>query len=146
MDHEINTAYDLNNTSISTPKIITRETSHENENNNNETFDSALYTNTDESVDYTLDTEHNPTVLLQKIKFANYNRIVIAHLNINSLRNKFDALREIKCASIDILIITESFSPSQFRIDGYNLPFRMHRTSEGAVLLYMSGRTSHVDN
>ena len=60
----------------------------------------------DYSVNYMQYTEDSPTILLKK-KIANYNRIVIAHLNINSLRNKFDSLRAMISENIDILVITE---------------------------------------
>ena len=64
------------------------------------------------------------------------NRIVIAHLNINSIRNKFDALKSIISSYIDILFITEtkldeSFPHQQFAIRGYKHPFRLDRTAEG---------------
>ena len=122
---------------------------------NDDIFDDVQNTDasvaTIESIDYMPDIENNPTLLLKKIKLANYNRIVIAHLNINSIRNKFDALREMIIDNIDILIITEtkideSFPPSQFQIDGYKLPFRMDRTSDGVASLYTSGVISHIDN
>ena len=46
-----------------------------------------------------------------KIKVArsqNPNRILIAHLNINSLRNKFEILKETIIGKVDILLICET--------------------------------------
>ena len=47
--------------------------------------------------------------------------IIIAHLNINSLRNKFDSLVQLIGGSVDILVIGEtkldaSFPKKQFMI------------------------------
>ena len=36
------------------------------------------------------------------------NHIIIAHLNINSIRNKFDMLKEIIGNTIDILLMSET--------------------------------------
>ena len=100
----LNIVYDLNSTSSSTPKRIACENYiYDNENT---TLDSVV--NTDDIAEYTLDMEKNPIILLKKIKLANYNRIVIAHLNINSLRNKFEARKAMISDNIDILVITET--------------------------------------
>ena len=54
---------------------------------------------------------------------------IVGYLNINSLRNKIDNLREVcKTVQIDILCINEtklddSFPDSQFKINGYQFPF-----------------------
>ena len=56
------------------------------------------------------------------------NNPIISYLNINSLGNKIDQLRDIcKKASVDILCIDEtkidsSFPDSQFYIEGYQFP------------------------
>ena len=55
---------------------------------------------------------------------SNTNRIIVAQLNINSLRNKVDALKAIISGKIDVLVITESkldhtFHTNQFLIDGF---------------------------
>ena len=65
---------------------------------------------------------------LKAIRKRNINRIVVAHLNINSLRNKFDY--EQITGNIDILMISEtklgnSFPTGQFLINGYSEPFRI---------------------
>ena len=65
------------------------------------------------------------------------NRIIIGHLNINSLRTKFEQLKNIK---IDILVITEtkidnSFPTSQFYIEGYSKPFRLDRNATGGGVI-----------
>ena len=80
---------------------------------------------------------------LKSIRIRNLNKIVIGHLNINSLRNKFDFLVTQVKGYIDILMISEtkldeSFPIGQFLIDGYSVPFRFDRNKNGGgILLYV---------
>ena len=86
---------------------------------------------------------NDPTKLLKNMKDTNVDRIIIAHLNINSIRNKFDALKTMIAGNIDILLISEtkldeSFPPSQFTVTGYRPPFRLDRTADGGgVIIYV---------
>ena len=71
----------------------------------------------------------NTSNILKNIKLQNINRLVIGHLNINSIRGKFDQLKDVIKNNIDILVITEtklddSFPRNQFLIDGYSVPYR----------------------
>ena len=43
---------------------------------------------------------------LKDIKIANLNRIVISHININSIKNKFELLAEAVMENVDILMVT----------------------------------------
>ena len=66
--------------------------------------------------------------------------VIIAHLNINFLQNKFEPLAKLVRGKVDILIISEtkiddSFHTNQFMIDGYSSPFREDRNSHGGGLL-----------
>ena len=45
---------------------------------------------------------------LNEICQKNPNGIIIAHLNINPIRNKFEILREVLGNKIDILLISET--------------------------------------
>ena len=45
---------------------------------------------------------------LNEIRKKNLNRIIIAHLNINSIRNKFEMLKEVIGNRTDILLIFET--------------------------------------
>ena len=71
----------------------------------------------------------------------NPNRILIAHLNINSLRNKFEILKET--ITNKVLLISEpkfdsSFSLNQFHIDGLTTPYRLDRNQNGGgIMLYI---------
>ena len=58
------------------------------------------------------------------------NRLVIGHLNINSVKNIFDTLKSLVMGNLDILILPEfkldeSFPTNQFFINGYSPPFRL---------------------
>ena len=66
--------------------------------------------------------------------------MTFGHLNINSLRNKFDQLTEMVKGFVDIFLISESklhdsFPEGQFIIDGYHAPFRFDRHGNGGGLL-----------
>ena len=71
------------------------------------------------------------------------NRILIGHLNITSLRNKFEILVFSIAVNLDILIISEtkldeSFPVSQFLIPGFEEPIRLDRSSSaGGIMLYI---------
>ena len=71
------------------------------------------------------------------------NSIVVGHLNINSIRNKFDFLAQQVQGNIDILMISEtkldeSFPLVQFLLDGYSAPFRSDRDgNSGGILLFI---------
>ena len=68
--------------------------------------------------------------------------MIAGYLNINSKRNKFDALFLIIDTNIDVLLISEtklddSFSSAQFRLKGFYTPYRFERNSKyGGFLLY----------
>ena len=82
----------------------------------------------------------SPCGILQSIRLKNLNRIIIAHLNINSIRNKIGLLGEMVSDRIDVLLVSEtkldnSFPTSQFRLNGYADPLRLDRTVHGGGLL-----------
>ena len=72
---------------------------------------------------------------------------MIGHLNINSIRNKFDLLNKMITKEVDILMITEkklydSFPASQFLMQGFCIPFRLDRSKNcGGILLFIG---SHI--
>ena len=80
--------------------------------------------------------------VLNNLKIENTNRLVIGHLNINSLRNKFEALKLIVNDNLDILIISETklddtFPVNQFTLDGYN-HFRVDKNSNsGGIIIFI---------
>ena len=80
---------------------------------------------------------------LQTIRKDNLNKLIFAHLNINSIRNKFDSLADIIKDNIDILMISEtkvddSFPDGQFFLDGFGTPFRLDRNRNGeGIMLFI---------
>ena len=65
-----------------------------------------------------LDSSRNPLLdpmqELEQIRQKNSNRLIVAQLNINSVRNKFDSLIEIVKENVDILLISETKIDSSF--------------------------------
>ena len=64
--------------------------------------------------------------ILHQLRLSNVNKVIIGHLNINSLRNKFEMIMDILNGVIDILVVSEtklddSFPFSQICIDGYKV-------------------------
>ena len=65
---------------------------------------------------------------------------IIGHININSIKNKFEILKSMLSEVLDVLMITEtklndSFPEQQFHIEGFNIPFRLDRNRHGEGLL-----------
>ena len=64
----------------------------------------------------------------------------MGHLNINSVRNKFEARTYIIDNNIDLLLISEtklddSFPIAQFQMKGFSVPYRYDRNGKGGGLL-----------
>ena len=77
---------------------------------------------------------------LKDIRIKNLNRIVLAHLNINSLRNKFDLLADQIKGNVNVLAISDtklddSLPSGKFKIPSYASPFRLDRNQNGGVIL-----------
>ena len=70
-------------------------------------------------------------------------RVIIGHININSIRNKFEPLVSFINNNLDILMISETkiddtFPGSQFLIKGFSVPYRLDRAAKGGgILLYI---------
>ena len=74
--------------------------------------------------------------ILKDFRWKNLNRMLIGHLNINSLRNKFEIFVSSIAVKLNILMISEtkldeSFPVSQFLIPGFENPIRLDRSSSG---------------
>ena len=70
----------------------------------------------------------------------NKDRVILANLNINSIRNKFSSLQELVSNNIDVLIIEETklddtFPEGCFTIPGYKNPFRKDRDVHGGGIM-----------
>ena len=72
----------------------------------------------------------SPITILQNMRQKNTDRIIIGHLNINSIRNKIHTLADIVSNKIDILLISETkiddtFPNVQFLINSFFEPLRL---------------------
>ena len=80
---------------------------------------------------------------LNFIRKGNFNRLVLAHISINSIRNKFEILIQHISNNVDILMISEtkldnSFLEGQFLIPEYSSPYRFDRNCRGGgIMLYV---------
>ena len=75
---------------------------------------------------------------LKTMRCNNAKNIIVGHLIVNSLRNKFLSIKELLASNIDIFLLSEtklddSFPINQFRIEGYWL-FRYDRSRFGGGL------------
>ena len=82
--------------------------------------------------------------ILDRVRLNDTARLIVAHLNINSLRNKFEMLREIVLDKLEILLVSEtkldpSFSSSQFAKEGFSSPFLLDRNSSGSGIMIFVG-------
>ena len=88
-----------------------------------------IYENENES-------DKDPGLILSELRSNNIGQIIIAHLNINFLQNKYEALKLLIQDNIDIIMLSEtkiddSFTSSQFTMEGYSTPFRLDRNCFG---------------
>ena len=77
---------------------------------------------------------NNENNLLKNLRLKNPNKVIIGHININSLRNKFQLLTEMVRDKVDLLMISEtkldsSFPNNQFYMKSYSKPYRPDKTS-----------------
>ena len=75
-----------------------------------------------------------------EIKIQSPDQLLLGHLNINSVRNKFEALAYIIDNNIDLLLISEtklddSFPTAQFQMNGFSVPYGYDRNRKGGGLL-----------
>ena len=85
----------------------------------------------------------NFTDFLFSIRKKHSNKIIMAHININSLRNKFDMLTNSLTEYIDILMISETkldntFPYALYHLKDYSNPYRLDRNCHGGgILVYL---------
>ena len=104
------------------------------------TFTPSIYYVNDNESDAESELTPVTALSLNEVRRKYSNKIILAHININSIRNKFEMLCEFIHGNIDILLISEtkiddSFPTSQFMIPGFTTPFRYNRSCNGGGLL-----------
>ena len=77
---------------------------------------------------------------LKALRLSNVDHIIVAQINVNSIRNKFDALMTGIQNKVDILLtpetkLDETFPTRQFSIEGFTSPYRLNRNGFGGGLL-----------
>ena len=71
------------------------------------------------------------------------NKLIVGHLNMNFLRNKFEALQYVINRNLDIILLCEKkldewYPSAQFILKGYGIPYRLNRNyNGGGLLLYV---------
>ena len=69
-------------------------------------------------------------LVLKNLRVSYPNNIIIGHLNINSIRNKFEMLSLSVAQYVDILMLSKTkldstFLSIQFLINGFSVPHRL---------------------
>ena len=85
---------------------------------------------TDQSEKKSINITPNSLSKIKEIRIGNANKVTIGNLNINSIRNRFEQIKEIVLKYIDILVVTETkldetFLESLFLMDGFSNPYRL---------------------
>ena len=80
------------------------------------------------------------TLGLKNIRVKYFNKVIMGHLNINSIRNKFEFLSSLIGGKIGILMISETkldatFHAKQFFIQGYSTVYRLDRNDNGGRIM-----------
>ena len=73
---------------------------------------------------------------IHELRLQNVNRVLTG----NSIRNKFDQLKDTVLKYIGILILTETkldetFLRSQFLMNGFSKPYKCHRNKHGGGIV-----------
>lgn len=88
-----------------------------------------------------------PEIKSYRAKFA--KNIIVAHLNINGLRNKFDEIKYImRCGFLDILALSETKLDSAdnsncYQLEGFSMIRKDKHKNSGGLLMYISNRIPH---
>ena len=88
-------------------------------------------------------TKENCRNVLNSLRKDNLDKLIFAHISINSIRNKFYYLSKHIRGNIDILLVSEtkiddSFLQSQFDIDGLRAKYRLDRNClVGGLMLFV---------
>ena len=99
-----------------------------NKHNDNNIFNSSIY---DSLINDNLAIQPGCVKsVLKRLRSNHPQLIIIGHLNINSIRNKFDIMKPMLMHDLDIFMVTETkldyyFPVSQINVEGFSTPFRL---------------------
>ena len=77
------------------------------------------------------------------MKSCSPEKIILGHLSISSLKNRFDSLKHTIRRNVDIALISKTkldsaFTSAQFRINEFSAPFSFDRNIKvGGLLMYI---------
>ena len=100
--------------------------------------------NTNESfLSESSDSLNDDLIGLTKQRLNYKKNLIIGHININSVRNKFSSLKQTVLNKTDILLLSEtkiadSFSNSQFFAEGFKMYHKDRTKTGGGFLLYVN--------
>ena len=86
---------------------------------------------------------NNENNVLKNLRLKNSNKVITGHININSLKHKFELLTEMVPDKVDLLMIYEIkldswFPNAQFYMKSYSKPYRLDRNCKvGSIILYV---------
>ena len=140
MDTTFTKMNDLNSHQINVIKIlepVSSKISNDRPSVNQITKESNLSSNA-KKLD--LNGNFNTFPLVQAHRLKNPKNVIIGHLNVNALRNRFTAVKELIKGKIDIGLISETnidelFPNQQFKINGYKT-IRWNRDGFGGGLIF----------
>ena len=98
---------------------------------------------------------HDAFSLLRKQRLGYPKNVIFGHLNINSLRNKFESISELIKGKFDIFLINEtkldaSFLSNQFAMSGYKFVRKDRNKFGGEIAFYINdqlpSRPIKIDN
>ena len=101
--------------------------------------------------------QENPIDSIRKLKLSNPHKIIPGHLNVNSLRNKFESIVDVIQGTFDIFLVSEtktdeSFPDKQFYLNNFRI-FRKDRNRYGGgIMFYVNENlpckslTTEIDN
>ena len=94
---------------------------------------------------------------IRQLKLSNPHKIILGHLNINTLRNKFESIADVIQGTFDIFLLSEikideSVPDKQFRLNNYKI-FRKDRNRYGGWIMFYLNKsitckslTTKIDN
>lgn len=104
-------------------------------------INSSVFNSHHLSTDSSCDLEDDMFIELSQQRKNNPSSLIAAHININSLKNKFIELQDLLTQNlVDILAVSEtklddSYTNAIFKIDGYREPYRLDRNSKGGGIM-----------
>ena len=95
---------------------------------------------TDQSEKKSIDTTASFLNKIKEIQIGNANKVIIGNLNINTIRNKLEQVKETVLKYIDVLVVTEikldeTFLESLFLMDGFSKLYKLDRNKNGGGIM-----------